>query len=183
MKTHLWLVAVFMVAGCPEHGKGGGGGGDGGTGRACGGFAGARCAATEFCDFGRNTCGATDEQGTCRPRPGGCGDIFAPVCGCDNVVHGNECDANAAGVDVNANGSCPIPSGQFACGFRTCTTSEQYCERGVSDIGGEPDTFTCKPLPAACGAVASCSCMTAEPCGSFCAGGGATGITLTCPGG
>lgn len=183
MNTRLWLVLALLSSGCPEHGRGGGDGGGGGSGRACGGFAGARCGVDEFCDFGRNTCGATDEQGTCRPRPGGCGDIFQPVCGCDNAIHGNECDANAAGVDVNANGSCPVTSGMFACGFRTCTTSAQYCERGVSDVGGEPDSFTCKSLPAGCGSVGSCACLSAEPCGSFCAGAGATGITLTCPGG
>lgn len=183
MKTRLWLVVAVLLSGCPEHGKGGGDGGGGGSGRACGGFAGGGCSNSEFCDFGRNTCGATDEQGTCRPRPNACDDVLDRVCACDGVIHTNECDANVAGVDLNANGSCPTMGGRFACGFRTCATPGQYCQRSVSDIGGEPDTFTCMPVPSGCGAVASCACLTAEPCGSFCSGTNTTGLTLTCPGG
>lgn len=174
---------VALLAGCNEHGRGGMLFDGGGSGRACGGFSGAQCAANEFCDFARNTCGATDEQGTCRPRPDGCGDVFAPVCGCDGVVHSNQCDASAAGVDVDASGSCPTTPGQFACGFRTCDVANQYCERGVSDIGGEPDSFICKPLPTSCGATPTCSCVTQEPCGSFCDPTPSGGLRLTCPGG
>jgi hypothetical protein len=178
-----WLALSVLLTGCPEHGSGGPRPPDGGGSlRPCGGFAGASCAAGEFCDFGRNSCGATDEQGTCRARPSGCDDLFAPVCGCDNLVHSNECDAQAAGVDVNASGSCPVPAGQFACGFRTCQTTSEYCQRGVSDVGNEPDTFTCKPLPGSCG-TPNCSCVVAEPCGSFCTNGSAGGLIVTCPGG
>lgn len=177
------LFVVALLGGCDEHGRGGVFPDGGGRGRPCGGFSGARCTANEFCDFGRDTCGVTDEQGTCRARPFGCPDLFAPVCGCDGVVHSNECDANAAGVDVDANGSCPTPAGQFACGSRTCDTAIEYCERGVSDIGGEPDTFVCKPLPSSCGATPSCGCLTQEPCGSFCDGTPTGGLRLTCPGG
>lgn len=178
-----WLVLGLVFGGCVEHGSGGPRP-DGGSGRLCGGFGGGVCAATEFCDFGRNTCGASDEAGTCRPRPTACTDEVAPVCGCDQLVHSNACDANAVGADVNAVGGCPVPSGGFACGFRLCVTANEYCQRGVSDIGGEPDTFTCKPLPGACGVGgASCTCLAGEPCGSFCAGSAASGVTLTCPGG
>jgi hypothetical protein len=180
--TRLPWLALLLLTGCPEHGSGGARPDGGGSLRPCGGFAGTSCSAGEFCDFGRNTCGATDEQGTCRARPSGCPDLFAPVCGCDNVVHSNECDAQAVGVDVNANGSCPVPSGQFACGFRTCLTTSQYCEHGTSDVGSEPDTFTCKPLPQSCGMTATCSCVALEPCGSFCTNT-PTGLTVRCPGG
>ncbi|MBL0221157.1 MAG: hypothetical protein IPQ07_45790 [Myxococcales bacterium] len=178
-----WLVLGLMFGGCVEHGSGGPTS-DGGSGRLCGGFGGGVCGANEFCDFGRNTCGASDESGTCRSKPSGCTDNFDPVCGCDHLVHSNECDAQAVGVDVDASGACPVTTGTFACGFRTCQTASQYCQRGVSDIGGEPDTFTCKPLPGTCGVGgASCTCLAAEACGSFCAGAGTSGLTLTCPGG
>lgn len=174
------LVGVLVA--CNERGMGGmfPTDGGGGSGRACGGFAGTSCSSNEFCDFGRNSCGATDEQGTCRTRPTACDDLFAPVCGCDGVTHSNECDANAAGTDVSALGSCPVPAGQFRCGFRTCDLSAEYCQRGVSDIGGEPDTFECMPLPASC---TSCGCLMQEPCGDFCDGAAGMGFTLTCPGG
>ncbi len=178
------LCALLVGVGCNEHGRGGMLFPDGGgTGRACGGFAGTSCTANEFCDFARNSCGATDEQGTCRTRPDACDDLFAPVCGCDGVVHSSACEANAAGTDVNASGGCPVPAGQFACGFATCNTASEYCQRGVSDIGGEPDTFNCMPIPTSCGAAATCGCLMDEPCGSFCDTQPSGGLRLTCPGG
>lgn len=178
-----WIAFVVLLAGCPEHGSGGAApDGGGGTGRSCGGFAGTQCGPKEFCDFGRNTCGATDESGTCRARPTSCPDLFAPVCGCDGETHPNECDANAGGIDVNAGGGCPLAGGEIACGFRTCRSDTQYCERGVSDVASEPDTFTCKALPATCGITATCGCLVAEPCAGSCTASGG-GLTVTCPGG
>src|SRR5688572_29259667 len=157
------LLGLFLV-GC-EGGRGGmfPDGGGSGTGRACGGFTGALCPSDEFCDFPSDTCGVSDEQGRCRVRPRSCDDQFEPVCGCDGITHSNECSANAAGTDVSAIGSCPVPAGQFACGSRTCEIDTQYCQRGVSDIGGEPDSFECRPLPSSCGAGASCGCLGVGP--------------------
>jgi hypothetical protein len=177
------LLVGLLLAGCNEHGSGGGFPDGGGSGRACGGFAGTNCAANEFCDFGRDTCGAGDEQGICQLRPSGCNDIFEPVCGCDRVVHSSQCDAHAHGVDLDATGSCPVSSGEFACGFRTCNLETEYCQRGVSDVGGEPDSFECRPLPKTCSLSPSCGCTTQEPCGSFCNEASSGGLTLTCPGG
>ncbi|MFN0250721.1 MAG: hypothetical protein ACKV2T_27825 [Kofleriaceae bacterium] len=172
----LLVIGVLLVA-CNERGMGGRFPDGGGSGSACGGFAGTSCSSNEFCDFARNSCGATDEQGTCRTRPTACPDLFDPVCGCDGVVHSNVCDANGAGTDVSAIGSCPVPAGEFTCGFRTCDLSNEFCLRTVSDRSGEPDSFSCMPLPAGC---TSCGCMTDEPCGDFCDGTAASGLTLTC---
>jgi len=178
------LALLFLLAGCFEHGSGGGGLPDGGgTGRSCGGLAGAACGSDELCDFGRNTCGASDEGGTCRKKPSGCTENFDPVCGCDGQTHSNECEANVAGVDVSANGNCPVPSGEFQCGFRTCRIADEYCQRGVSDVGNEPDSFVCRPRPGTCGATTTCSCLATEPCGSFCTSTPGGGFALTCPGG
>jgi hypothetical protein len=179
-----WFLIVVGSACTLEHGQGGfSDGGNPPPGSVCGGFANQQCGPTEFCDFDRDGCGAADESGTCRPRPTGCPDNFDPVCGCDGQVHSNACDASAAGIDVNANGTCPVDAGRFACGFRTCDLMTEYCEHGFSDIGSEPDSFTCKPLPACPSQFPSCGCMTAEPCGSMCSGTATTGLTLTCPGG
>ncbi len=177
------VLTMLLVAAC-EHGRGGGiFNPDGGSGADCGGFSGAQCAADEFCDFARDSCGASDETGTCQRRPISCPDLFDPVCGCDGVVHSNSCDAQSLGVDLNANGGCPTSPGKFACGPRECTIADQYCQRVGSDIGGEPDSFQCNSLPIGCNSASGCECVADEPCGDQCSGDGATGFTVICFGG
>jgi hypothetical protein len=180
----LGLLICIACAACTEHGKGGGlpPTDGGGSGDVCGGLAGAQCVATEFCDFPRNSCGATDEQGTCRTRPTGCPDLFQPTCGCDGQIHGSPCDTNAAGTDVSDIGSCSADPGLFACGHLFCDLATTYCQRGSSDVGNEPDSFQCNQLPAGCG-TPSCACLADEPCGAICAGAASSGFELTCPGG
>ena len=180
------FVLVFTVA-CGG-GKGGGPGPNpdgGGSGRVCGGKIATPCDPGEVCDFGRNGCGFDDGTGICRTRPSDCNDLFAPVCGCDGLVYSNECDANAAGTDVNAAGGCPLEPGQFSCGFRVCDLGSTYCQRIGSDIGGEPDGFSCNGIPASCPSPADCACLQAanEPCASQCDGDGSTGLIVTCLGG
>ncbi|HEY5934964.1 MAG TPA: hypothetical protein VIU61_10025 [Kofleriaceae bacterium] len=180
-----WLVLGILAA-CGGGGSSpNDGGGDGGSGKQCGGFANVQCSATEYCDFPRNTCGAADEPGVCKPRPTACPDtlVAEPTCACDGQVHGNECDANAAGSDVDASGSCTVPGGSFACGYRQCTIQQQYCERQTSDVGSEPDDFSCEALPACPSQFPTCSCLASVPCGDLCTGDGQTGLTVTCPGG
>ena len=68
---------------------------------------GGRCLRSEWCDYPeRGACGVIDIPGRCTPRPEGCDDVRAPVCGCDGVTYGNECLANLAGTDIVMSGSC-----------------------------------------------------------------------------
>jgi hypothetical protein len=178
------LLIILLIAAC----RGGTGGGDDSPdalpGGACGGRGTGACAADQFCDFGTNRCGTTDEVGTCRQRPTACPLplVPEPTCGCDGKVYVSQCAANEAGADLNAAGSCPLGANAFACGYRQCATTQTYCQRTTSDIGGEGDAFTCRPLPV-CPATPNCACLAGEPCGSMCTGQGATGLTVTCPGG
>ncbi len=79
--------------------------------RTCGGFAGLRCDASEFCDYPEGSrCGASDRLGLCRPRPTEC--LLpggAELCGCDGVTYIGECAANLAGTDVAHAGPCEAP--------------------------------------------------------------------------
>ncbi len=105
-----------------------------------------------------------------------------PVCGCDGTVYSNACDAQAAGVDVDAQGNCDAPPGTFPCGERFCDPSFQYCEMQASDVGGQPNVYTCKDLPMDCGATPDCSCLANVPCGDMCMAAG-DGLMVVCPGG
>ncbi len=201
--------ALFTLAGCGAASETTGSGGSGGSatstssvgtstgsigtggssstgvggGSVCGGFAGTACAATEFCDYPASTCGAADEQGTCKPRPQACDKNLAPACACDGTIYGNSCEAEAAGVDVNDNGTCKAPMGKFACGSSFCEVGVTYCRRTTSDVGGEPSSFQCVSLPPLCGNPASCACLAKEVCGSMCEATSAGGFIVTCPGG
>lgn len=172
-------------AGMGGAGMGGGGGaGAGGASQTCGGFVGAPCAASQFCDYeDGDLCGAADGTGACVPRPTACPDLYMPVCACDGRVYGNSCEANAAGVDVSRLGGCMAPEGSFACGSGFCALGSEYCQRDVSDVGGVPDGYTCRPLPAACGASPACGCLADVTCGSMCEAVMGGGLRVTCPGG
>ncbi|APR79623.1 Kazal-type serine protease inhibitor domain protein [Minicystis rosea] len=135
------------------------------TSKICGGILDAPCAPDEYCDFPDDLCGATDGQGICMPRPTACDKNLDPVCGCDGAVHDNACDAAAAGADVSLLGGCKAPQGTFACGSHFCTLGAHYCEYVISDVGGEPSTYTCQPLPASCNGVTTCACLADLPCG------------------
>lgn len=80
---------------------------EGECGKACGGFIGTQCAASEFCDFPADMlCGAADGTGTCVTKPVACNKNLDPVCGCDGNDYGNACMANAAGTSVATKGKC-----------------------------------------------------------------------------
>lgn len=93
-----------------------GGGSGGGAPVACGGFSGGTCDATQVCVWADGSCGATDGQGVCEPRPGGCPEDCPGVCGCDGQFYCNACIARAAGVDVSANASCTA-GGEYSAQF------------------------------------------------------------------
>ena len=122
-------------------------------------------------------------MGVCKPSPQGCDLNYQPVCGCDGKVHGNECGAYLEGTDLNVWGGCTPPQGMFSCGPWFCDLPYSYCQVQISDVGGIPNTYTCKPLLSGCGSTPSCDCLSSEPCGFECKGDDKEGLTLTCPGG
>ena len=68
------------------------------------------CADAFYCQY-VNGCGGDGNSlgavpGLCLPRPLGCPDVWAPVCGCNGETYANACDAAAAGVSIRQLGEC-----------------------------------------------------------------------------
>ena len=78
---------------------------------ACGTRGGVMCDPGEFCYRDRDPqCGANDGGGTCITPPSACDAIVDPVCGCDGVTYGNECEAQAQLMSVRFDGPCEAES-------------------------------------------------------------------------
>ena len=75
----------------------------------CGGILGAPCSEGQICDLFPIDCDGADLQGICLPLPAACPEIFSPVCGCDGVTYGNDCERLQSGVQKAYDGPCGTP--------------------------------------------------------------------------
>jgi len=163
---------------CATAGTGSGGtGSNPGTvpaGKSCGGLVDAGCAKGLYCDYPASAaCGAGDQTGICKAEPGLCGEIYAPVCGCDNKTYSSDCMAHTAGVSVASTGECAsggggTGSGGASGGGTTCggllpatCPNGQFCNFAPAATCGSGDqTGTCQAKPQACDAIYApvCGC-------------------------
>jgi len=136
------------------------------VGAACGGTGDPPCASGTYCEWSDNMCG-TRTHGACASVPMGVACVIssAPVCGCDGKNYPGACEASKAGVDVSSNATCPEPANMFRCGWSYCQHSVQYCHAQVGGAVTNPGVYTCTDLPAACGGVSTCACVTGSSSG------------------
>ncbi len=114
-------------------------------GAICGGIAGIPCQAGEFCKLAVGAC-CCDFQGICTPIPAACPDVWAPVCGCDGVTYGNECEADRAGVTIAYLGPC----GQLCFGDSDCSSTTRFCKFPAGTCGAIGSAGMCVERPTAC---------------------------------
>jgi len=118
--------------------------------RVCGGLEALSCDAGEFCKYSDDSCSPGDETGVCEPVPEVCGEIYAPVCGCDDKTYDNECLANAEGVSVASDGKCGQPSDVCGPMEEECGEGE-FCKYPISaSCGTDTEAGVCTPKPETC---------------------------------
>jgi len=108
---------------------------------------GSDCAAGEYCaKDGQDAC-TPSATGECRATPDVCTEQYAPVCGCDDTTYGNECKANAAGVNVAATGECPSSN---SCQSNADCFSDEYCAKDGQDACTPSATGECRATADVC---------------------------------
>ena len=134
---------------------------------------GRQCGNSEFCLDRGPACGQQrPEGGTCETIRRSCGEIYQPVCGCDDQTYPNLCELVGVRVQLKAEGECqvlPPRPGDGACGPARapvmCAPSH-FCDRPDNScpVGNESTGGTCEQRPEFCNRLLApvCGCDNQE---------------------
>ncbi len=75
-------------------------------GEECGRSSDPPCADGTFCELPTGFCTPAGIPGECIGIPEDCPGIYAPVCGCDGVTYGNDCERRGARAQLHHTGEC-----------------------------------------------------------------------------
>jgi Kazal-type serine protease inhibitor domain len=110
------------------------------------------CAEGSFCELPAATCAVPGLSGSCVVRPEGCAGEYDPVCGCDGLTYGNDCERQRAGVSKDHDGACR-PAGASCGGFvgYACDAG-LFCDflAGTCGIADAPGVCVDPPDPSIC---------------------------------
>lgn len=132
---------------------------------ACGGRRPNPCGTDEFCNFAEGAnCGRADGGGTCEEIPDVCPRNIRMVCGCNGETYTNACQAHAAGVSVDHDGSCEshCPATGVSC-TPECPGSGRLNGRPCHRGNFNSETCTCDPI-ADCRTLGCDEGRTCKPC-------------------
>jgi Kazal-type serine protease inhibitor-like protein len=128
--------------------------GTGGAGAGpaqCGGSTRITCpSTTQFCELASGGCATVDPVGVCTTKPLGCDPVVDPVCGCDGKSYASDCERQAAGISLWADGVCSDPTcpatapqsgnscaqGNIACVYSITTGPNAGCVQRLTCMGG-----------------------------------------------
>ena len=134
---------------------------DGACDSVCGGIQGVPCAEGEFCELPAGMCDFADLQGSCVTKPLGCPDYYDPVCSCDGVTYGNDCDRRAAGAHLAHFGQCTagcVPATDDCGADAVCLPPLYTCEYPLEGGKCFPVSPVCPLSAAPFPLVAVCGC-------------------------